>query len=244
VAEPIQDDRAATDGIDADDRFNKTGPGGGLGRLILNTRVDQLDVDTLTTREVRLADILPKRTVTVVNLFATWCSPCKEEFPDFQTLFRHGREELKWGQNVRFATVLINDDTIKLRKAYRDFESLMPRVDRFLGARQHHGLSERLRERALLADGVVPATFVLDCRRRVRWNKRGALSAADFDELREVVSQLEADLSSQKLCPPRPRPQPMRTKPALAPCNYNGICEPKRGESTFNCTRDCTPDLD
>jgi len=241
VVSPLPISTAPTDGIDADDRYNKTGPGG-LGRQILNNRVDQLDIETLTTREVRLADVFAKRTVTVVNLFATWCQPCKEEFPGFQALFRQGRDELQWGQKVRFATILIHDDTVKLRKAYEDFEALMPRVDTFLGARQHHGLGEQLGQRALLAaDGTVPATFVLDCRRQVLWNKIGVLSAADFDELRELVSRLKANLDSQKLCP---RPEPLAKPKSIASCNYNGVCEPKRGESPFNCTRDCTPDLD
>lgn len=63
--------------------------------------------------EVRFSDFEGK--VTVVNLWATWCAPCKLEMPTLANLARRyeGRDD--------FAVVVISVDTPKAVEAARDF---------------------------------------------------------------------------------------------------------------------------
>jgi len=48
--------------------------------------VPNLQVTTLDGEVVGLRDLLGER-ITVINLWATWCLPCREEIPDLNTLY-------------------------------------------------------------------------------------------------------------------------------------------------------------
>ncbi|WP_434428237.1 TlpA family protein disulfide reductase [Nannocystis pusilla] len=62
--------------------------------------------------------MLPSQAVHVVNLWATWCGPCKAEMPDFKAMF--ARKAETWSDAVKFVPVQLKDNTDP-RKSYQDF---------------------------------------------------------------------------------------------------------------------------
>lgn len=180
--------------------------------------------------------------VTIVNLWATWCEPCKEELPGFTDLLARNA----WGDEVRFTPILIDDkDPVW---AHSKFARLMPSGSRFFVDPLQGAVVEALREPKLLEpDSGLPVTLVYDCRQRARVVYTQRLSSADFLKLEEIVQSLRGELKSS-YCKPRPR-RPVQArepqnpalltkqpvKPSPARCG-NGVCE--LGESAETCC-DC-----
>ncbi|WHZ17641.1 MAG: TlpA disulfide reductase family protein [Nitrospira sp.] len=72
-----------------------------IARVAPGTAATPFDLKTLDGRSVQLADLKGK--VVLVNFWATWCGPCKEEMPGFERL----RQRL---DPERFALVTITTD--------------------------------------------------------------------------------------------------------------------------------------
>ena len=72
-----------------------------IGRIAPGTTAVPFDLKSLDGRSVQLADLKGK--VVVVNFWATWCGPCKEEMPAFERL----RQKL---DPERFALLTITTD--------------------------------------------------------------------------------------------------------------------------------------
>lgn len=138
-------------------------------------------------------DVLPSNTIHVVNLWATWCDPCKDEMPDLKQLFAQKRE---W-KDVRFVPVLVKDPS-EPRKAYKMLEDDMPPAAVKLADR---GLNDPLTttlagdKEGSLFKGGLPVTLVLDCNRRVRWAHFEQLRRADIRDLERVVDELQTELA-------------------------------------------------
>ncbi len=122
-----------------------------------------------------------KARVTVVNLWATFCQPCVEEFPDLVRLERTYRKE---GVRVFFVSM--------------DFESDLPAARRFL---RQQGIEYPTFWKAQDDDqafinalnpewsGALPATFIYDARGRLRHFHEGQGNFALFERLvRDVLN--------------------------------------------------------
>lgn len=122
-----------------------------------------------------------KGRVTVVNLWATFCLPCVEEFPDLVRL-----EKTYGDQGVRVFFVSA------------DFDSELPAVRRFL---QKHGVTYPTFLKAQDDDnafittlhpdwsGALPATFIYDAQGRLRHFHEGKGDFALFERLVRDVLQ-------------------------------------------------------
>jgi thiol-disulfide isomerase/thioredoxin len=130
--------------------------------------------------------VLPPRTIHVVNLWATWCSPCLEELPDFKAMFARRPD---WGDRVRFVPIMLKDGAAP-EAAYRD--KPMPPAPYKLADR---GFDDPLiasltaDEQRTLYKGNLPVTLILDCNRRVRWAQFDQLQGAQFKELEGYIDR-------------------------------------------------------
>jgi len=138
-----------------------TQAGTAAGRLAVNGSVvpaadrrvaPQLAGTTLTGQPFSL---LPWRgNVVVVNIWGSWCAPCKKEQPDLQRLARETRQ-----QGVRFVGIDIKDNRAAARAHVARFAVSYPSIIDQAGT-------------AVLAFGALapratPSTFVLDRAGRV-----------------------------------------------------------------------------
>lgn len=141
-------------------------------------------------------EVLAPSTIHIVNLWATWCGPCKDEMPDFKAMFERHRE---WGDSVRFVPIVVKDSG-EPRKAYKDFATAMPPAAVKLADRSYEealvkGLAPD--QSLKLFHGNLPVTLVLDCNRRVRWARFEQLTPADFAELESHVETFRAELADK-----------------------------------------------
>ncbi|MCA9661922.1 MAG: hypothetical protein KC486_26525, partial [Myxococcales bacterium] len=177
-------------------------------------------------RSVRAGDpsLLAPDTIHVVNLWAVWCTACKDEMPDFKALFAARAGD--WGERVRFAAVQVQDHSTP-RDAYASWAPMLPEgLLRLADRGQDAPLLQALRgggEQQPLFFDELPVTLVLDCNRRVRWAKFERLGEGELRDLEQSIDRLRGELDT-----PRCRRQW---------CG-NGRCE--AGETGANrCVEDC-----
>ena len=112
----------------------------------------------------------------VLNFWATWCAPCREEMPGFERL------QARWsGRNVQFVGVA-HDDPVEVARFGTALGIHYPLLT---GGDEVDELARRLGNRA----GVVPYTVLIDPRGHVLQRKVGAYSVEALDaELQEIVA--------------------------------------------------------
>ncbi|HEV8588336.1 MAG TPA: TlpA disulfide reductase family protein [Pyrinomonadaceae bacterium] len=146
------------------------GPPGTLPEGLLNHKLQSIDDSTF-----RLADFAGK--VIVVNMWATWCGPCRREVPDYEKV----RKEYA-GRDVEFIA-LTTEDPI----AARD------RVQKF--ARDFHfgfriGWADRETARMLMnGRNSIPQTFVIGADGHVINQWTGYSPSHSGDRLREAINR-------------------------------------------------------
>lgn len=135
--------------------------------------------------------VIERKRVTVLNLWATWCKPCKGELPDLKAMFK----KAEWGDRVRFASIL-SQDSRSPKTAHREFAAKMPSAEFFLAEMSagDTAITDALRKKGQIDEGGLPITVVLDCRRDVRFAHQGRLGPKNFEELRGMIDTLVAEL--------------------------------------------------
>lgn len=206
---------------------------GRRAHALLRTRVEHFHDGK--TELTELDQVIAHQAVTVVNLWATWCGPCKSELPGFRELFTRNPA---WASDTRFVALMV-DDPVPGSSAHRRFNADMPPlhafvVDRDLG----DGVRGALEAIDLLPpDTPLPVTLVFDCRRRIRWYRLGALDVPLFTTLGAEIDTLRAELGTDACKPPQRSARPATTHDAT--CDRDGECEPEFGEDCNRCPRDC-----
>jgi thiol-disulfide isomerase/thioredoxin len=124
---------------------------------------------TLSGDTVRLADYRGR--VTLVNFWASWCDPCREEFPHMAELYRDFERK-------DFAIAAISDDVDggKMRDFVREFRPPFPIIvggGRMKGTYHYRGL---------------PYSVLLDRDGRIIERIFGFGGAAEFRRLRETIA--------------------------------------------------------
>jgi thiol-disulfide isomerase/thioredoxin len=117
--------------------------------------------------------------ILVVNFWATWCVPCREEMPAFSRL--HERWQAKGVQFVGLA----RDETDKVARFSREVPISYPL---WIGDENAADLSRRLGNRL----GVLPHTVILGRDSRVLDSRVGPYSEKDLDEKLRLLTAFGA----------------------------------------------------
>jgi thiol-disulfide isomerase/thioredoxin len=113
--------------------------------------------------------------VLVVNFWATWCTPCREEMPGFVKL------QSRWqGRGVQFVG-LAQDEPAKVAAFGRELAINYPL---WIGGAEVMDLSRRLGNRL----GVLPHTVLLDDQGRVLESRIGMYSEADLNSRLSAIT--------------------------------------------------------
>lgn len=126
-----------------------------IGAAVPQLRVRMLSGDT--------ARVGPSEPVTLVNIWATWCIPCQQEFPDLEQLHREFGAR---GLRVLAVSVDQSDDTPVRRFAEEHGATFL------IGHDPSGGISMSYQ-----AIGV-PATYIVDAEGRLVARQMGAISYA------------------------------------------------------------------
>ena len=120
---------------------------------------------------------------TVVNVWATWCAPCREEFPEILRLSTRYRER---GLDL----VLVSTD-FEVRTAQRFLADQAVSEPSFLKEGNDMEFIDTMNPRW---SGALPATFVFDRRGTLRFFREGKTTYEELE--REVLEVLESDPST------------------------------------------------
>lgn len=117
--------------------------------------------------------------ITIVHFFATWCEPCREEFPALSRLVRRA------GPSVRVIAISVAEPDLRVRRFLKSFDPEFPiLLDR-----------DRATARAWSVS-VLPASFVLDSALKPRL---AAETSVDWDRIepRELLETWHESASAQ-----------------------------------------------
>ncbi len=131
-----------------------------------------------TAAQVLAAVRAPGANVVVVNVWATWCIPCREEFPDLLRLRRSYRD-----RGLRL--VLVSGDFPSERDAALGF--LAEQGVDFPTYLKEGGDMEFIDTLDKRWSGALPATFVYDSSGTLRHFREGKTSYADFETMVQGV---------------------------------------------------------
>ena len=163
------------------------------GRRAPNIVAETLDGDTFRLREHR-------GEVVVVNVWATWCAPCRVEMPgfvDLQTEFRN--------RGVRFVGISVDREGTGVVQSFVEDEGInFPQiVDPSLANR-------------LFPGNVVPRTYLIDKQGRIRYKHSGViLKWALDDALETLVDESVETATSHRTTPKAPVPTTTRRRLAF-----------------------------
>jgi len=133
-----------------------------------------VQVEPITSQALVQAIEKSQRPVTVVNIWATWCKPCVEEFPELVRLRSNFKDQ---GVEVLFVSA--------------NFKNSLPDVERFLEAHQvtwpsylKDGPDDAFIE-GFSPDwsGAIPATFVFNAQGALTGFHRGKGDYALFEQM-------------------------------------------------------------
>ena len=125
-----------------------------------------------------------RRAPLLVNFWATWCDPCRAEFPDLVKIDREFRP-----RGLQFITVSL-DDAAEINKGVPDFLKRMRAFDP-----PAYLLNANDPEAAILSidrewRGELPATFLYDATGQLVYKHQGRIKP---DELRAAIRKVMSD---------------------------------------------------
>ena len=125
---------------------------------------------TLAGDTVALSDLRGR--VVLLNLWATWCGPCRAETPYLQSVFEEHREDGLEIVGISMDTRDAADDVAMFVDEY-DVTYTILHDGRMLGMELYQVLG-------------LPATFLIDREGVLRWMRYGPISEGDPDFLRAL----------------------------------------------------------
>jgi len=131
--------------------------------------------ETIDGSSFRLAD--HRGEVVVVNVWATWCAPCRMEMPGFVDLQEAFRDE-----GVQFVGILVDQSGPGVVRSFVDEKNVnFPQVvNPTLAARHFPG-------------DVVPRTYLIDKQGRIRYEHSGIILKWALDDALETLANEPAE---------------------------------------------------
>ncbi|MDQ3818158.1 MAG: TlpA family protein disulfide reductase [Acidobacteriota bacterium] len=174
VEEPSSSRSGGTTSISASARAEL----GTLSDSILNRKLQAIDKGSF-----RLADFAGK--IVVVNLWATWCGPCRREVPEYEEVRRAFAN-----RNVEFIGLTAEDPhatSDRVKQFARDFHFgfRLGWIDRETAAQLMNGR------------GVIPQTFVIAKDGRVLSHWRGYSPGRSGERLRDALERALSEESGR-----------------------------------------------
>jgi cytochrome c biogenesis protein CcmG/thiol:disulfide interchange protein DsbE len=114
--------------------------------------------------------------VVLLNVWATWCHPCREEIPELRAI--HGRYASR-GLELIGVSVDASGNDDGIRQFMNEFQMAYP---------VWHDPDERVSTRFLLVG--VPTTFLIDRSGVLRWRKTGPVQPGDTTLVRAIEAAL------------------------------------------------------
>lgn len=143
--------------------------------LFLPESLRERQIKTLDSGSFRFADFKGK--VLVINLWASWCAPCRREVPEYEKV-----RKAYAGREVEFIGLTTEDPRVasdRVNKFVRDFS---------FGFRV--GWADRETARTLMnGNTAIPQTLVIDADGRVVNHWRGYSPGRSGDKLKETIDQ-------------------------------------------------------
>jgi peroxiredoxin len=110
--------------------------------------------------------------VVVLNVWATWCAPCRDEIPGFVQLQREFRD-----RDVQFVGLSVDASGLTAVRRFAQEQPLnYPQV-----------ASQRVASRKYGTTTTVPRTFVIDKRGRIRYTHSGLLLPGRLQPMLETL---------------------------------------------------------
>lgn len=135
----------------------------GPARVEVGLPVPAYRTVSLSGDSVSLAD--QRGEVVLLNVWATWCHPCRDEIPELRTI--HKKYEQR-GLHLVGVTVDAEGAEENIREFMKEFEMTYP---------VWLDPAERISTQFLVVG--VPATFLIDRRGVLRWRKTGPVQPND-----------------------------------------------------------------
>jgi thiol-disulfide isomerase/thioredoxin len=128
----------------------------------------------------------------LVNFWATWCGPCREEFPDLVKI----REQ--YGTDKLDFVIVSLDDVSDLDKAVPEFltEVRATAIPAYLLHAEDDGTAINLVDPAW--GGELPATFLYDRAGHLVFNHKGRIQPAELSTAIEQALRAKAETSAQR----------------------------------------------
>jgi peroxiredoxin len=143
-----------------------------LGRLAPDIEVPMLDGSTL-----RLADHVGQR-VVVLNFFATWCGPCRQEMPELQ---RYIETLAKAQEPFTFVAIDVEEKRSAVEKFITELSLTMP-----IGLDESGDIAKQYGVNAF------PTTVVIGADGRVKLFESGAIANADVSLWPSLKPEIDA----------------------------------------------------
>ena len=168
---------------------------GGLQSLVLATGIFQPDVEaappvadfdynglvpSMEGEPVHLSGYKGK--TLFINLWATWCPPCRAEMPHIEALYKKVEDQ----ENLEFMMIALDEDFAKSKKFTRDKQFTFPVFH------ASHGLNASLQSQS------IPTTLVVDPSGKVVFYHEGMsnFNTKEFENF--LLSTTKTNLSTTK----------------------------------------------
>ena len=152
------------------------------------------ETNKITAKELKsLAKPIDKKPI-LINFWATWCGPCRSEFPELVEIDRDYR-----AKGLNFYVVSVDDlalvDT-RVPEFLKDYDSTMPSY--LINLRGRREIAKAVRQIAPKFPDVYPLTLLFDANGKLVFQKNGRVDAKILRrEIEKVLPKEKSKMSAE-----------------------------------------------